>query len=205
MYHYQKAKIPTVALNKMAEKVEELYDEFRRLMKLNPERREDNPKIKDFQQKLCCTMPFWPGNVEERMDQSKKGKDTAERLLQYPNKTVSASGTKAFSKHTWYLTEELVPLALFSDHVSPEKKTSMTEKLMILTKADSFPKRHGTGFGKPLLPKVDKKTELSECVGESSWNLFSVLEINTDFLKCPVGDWVIGRVILFFFLKIKNG
>jgi len=41
------------------------------------------------------------------------------RLLQYElvNKTISQSATRAFSRHFWYLTAEMVPLALFSSLV----------------------------------------------------------------------------------------
>ena len=35
-------------------------------------------------------------------------------ILEYPEKVVSASALKALKLHLWYLSEELVPLALFS-------------------------------------------------------------------------------------------
>lgn len=35
-------------------------------------------------------------------------------ILEYPNKVVSTSALNALKRHLWYLSEELVPLALFS-------------------------------------------------------------------------------------------
>ena len=36
---------------------------------------------------------------------------------------ISTVGLRAMGCHLWYLGQELSPLALFSDHVSPELKT----------------------------------------------------------------------------------
>ena len=78
--HYNKARIPTIAAHKMAEKVEALYNEFKWLMKLNPERRMDSVKVKEFQEKLSMTMPFWPRDVMKQMEDSKKRKSSYETV-----------------------------------------------------------------------------------------------------------------------------
>ena len=44
--HYRKAHIITMAENKMKHKVLKLHQEYASLRKLNPERRCDNPKMK---------------------------------------------------------------------------------------------------------------------------------------------------------------
>eukprot|EP00918_Siedleckia_nematoides_P069451 GHVU01151493.1.p1 GENE.GHVU01151493.1~~GHVU01151493.1.p1 ORF type:complete len:160 (-),score=36.18 GHVU01151493.1:103-582(-) len=64
----------------MAEKVEALYNEFKGLMKLNPERRMDSVKVKEFQEKLSMTMPFWPRDVMKQMEDSKKRKSSYETV-----------------------------------------------------------------------------------------------------------------------------
>ena len=48
------------------------------------------------------------------------------------NKKVSESALKALDRHLWYLTEELVVLAIFSSKVSLEEKEKMANKLMEL-------------------------------------------------------------------------
>ena len=67
---YRKAHIITMAENKMKDKVEKLQQEYANLRKLNPKRRCDIPKMKQFQDKFHKTMPFWPRDVEKRMEDS---------------------------------------------------------------------------------------------------------------------------------------
>ena len=46
------------------------------------------------------------------------------------NPVISKAGLDALSmKHTWYLTKELVPLALFSSIVPMEEKQKMVDKI----------------------------------------------------------------------------
>ena len=57
----------------------------------------------------------------------------------------------------WYLTEERVPLAFFSCHVSTVAKQEMAE--VLLTKEEKFcSKRFGPNFRKPLLSKLEADT-----------------------------------------------
>ena len=98
---------------------------------------------------------------------------------------VSRSDMTSLSRHSWYLTEELVLLALFSEKVTADEKSSMVEKLR---PARTFTNRHGTSYGKPILPKL-KSGSLSNYVGSSSWHFFNVLDISTEFLELPPDDW----------------
>ena len=77
--HYQRAHIMTIHETKMAEKVEALHKEYASLRKLNPVRRVGNPKVQLFQGKGDKTMPFWPKDVEKKMEETKRGKTTKER------------------------------------------------------------------------------------------------------------------------------
>ena len=77
--HYERACVPTILEKTMADKVEGLWEEYHRLMKLNPERRLGNPKVQLFKDKMDKTMPFWPKDIEKRMIDMKKGKTARER------------------------------------------------------------------------------------------------------------------------------
>ena len=55
------------------------------------------------------------------------------------NKTCSEGALKAISRHMWYLTEELVPLALFSSQVDEDMKKKMADKLNSQEKLVSIP------------------------------------------------------------------
>ena len=102
---------------------------------------------------------------------------------------VADAALSAFKNHLWYLTEELVPLAFFSCHVSTSAKQEMAD--VLLTKEEKFcSRRFGTSFGKPLFPKVEADTpELSDFIGEDSWSLFNILKIGKQFLHEPVEGW----------------
>ena len=98
----------------------------------------------------------------------------------------------AFSRHLWYLTEELVVLCLFDTNVKDETKGKIAMKLLSLDHKVCT-KRKGSGFGKPILPKIPKKSvdslDLSLFVGEDSWSIFSVMKLNYGFLSKPVEYW----------------
>ena len=55
----------------MAEKILALFKEYENLRKINPDRRENHPLIKEFKDKLGTTMQFWPRNALAKMEQSK--------------------------------------------------------------------------------------------------------------------------------------
>ena len=55
----------------MAEKILALFKEYKNLRKINPDRRENHPLIKEFKDKLGTTMQFWPINALAKMEQGK--------------------------------------------------------------------------------------------------------------------------------------
>ena len=79
MVHYEKGHVITLHENNIIQKILALHQEYANLRKLNPDRRAN--KVKQFQQKLQTTMPFWPRNAEKRMEDSKKGKNDAEKRV----------------------------------------------------------------------------------------------------------------------------
>ena len=82
-------------------------------------------------------------------------------LLKYEaiNKVVSESAIKAFKNHLWYLTQEMVPIALFSAKVPADEKRNLADSLLAIKfKMDLMTpqNRFGTGFAsqsfRPILP-----------------------------------------------------
>ena len=59
-----------------------------------------------------------------------------------------STAIEAFTLHMWYLTDGLVPFALFSSSVDSHPKQKMVEKLKTLPKKVCS-KRFGHGYGKP--------------------------------------------------------
>ena len=107
------------------------------------------------------------------------------------DKLVGNSALKSLKNHLWYLTEELVPLSLFSNEISQKEKTKMVEAIISFK---TFPKpqnRHGTGYGKPTFPKIlnINNINLQQFIGPDSHQLFSILRINESILSVPVDQW----------------
>jgi hypothetical protein len=116
-------------------------------------------------------------------------------LLKYKsvNSVVSDSAVKAFKSHLWYLTEEMVPIALWSNKVPESARRALADKLLAVKPETPVrvPKhRFGTGFGKPKLPStVSLSSGLADFVSTDSWYIFNVLQLNSDFMTEDVVNW----------------
>ena len=105
-----------------------------------------------------------------------------QRLLKFSNfhKKLSHVSLSVLQRHTWYLTEELVPLSLVSNNISIEVQNSLAQKISTLPAADH-------SIQKPSLPVITAKSSLPNYVGPCSTVLFSILGISHSFLAEP--DW----------------
>ena len=104
------------------------------------------------------------------------------RLLKFRSihKKVSSSTTVVLNRHTWYLTEELIPFSLFDDDLPLDTRSELATKIT----------QHSSGWmeiRKPTLPSISQKSELADFAGERSTLLFDLLKTPLDFLSKP--DW----------------
>lgn len=108
------------------------------------------------------------------------------------DKVVGEAAIGAFKNHMWYLSQELVPLDLFSDEVTATQKKEMADKINSL-KESSFTNRHGNGFGKPNFPDLTgmnlNQLNLNDFIGQDSIQFFNMLKIDKSFLIQPVEAW----------------
>lgn len=116
-------------------------------------------------------------------------------LLKYEdvNTVISKSAVRAFKNHLWYLTEEMVPLALWSTKVPAETRKAIAAR-MLTVKPDTdqtIPNnRFGTEFGKPKFPTtITLSTTLDSLVGRDSWFLFHLLKLDSQFFTADVEIW----------------
>lgn len=152
---------------------------------------------------VCAYIPWW---FEAYCPEKAPQKDLLlwQALKDYPDEIVSASGVKAFSKHLWYLTEELVLLSLFDDDVKDIDKETIASKLLSVDEIPTFADRFGSGYGKPLLPKAENKTGLADFVGSSSWPFLQMMQVDSGFLHLPVSEWCTHEGYLGAVNTIKN-
>jgi len=107
---------------------------------------------------------------------------------------ISQSAIHAFKLHLWYLTTEMVPLALWSNKVPAADRRALADSLLAVKPSNALmtpQNRFGTGFGKPRFPNeaITVSTTLADLVGADSWFIFNGLELDSEFLIHDVADW----------------
>jgi hypothetical protein len=77
----------------------------------------------------------------------------------------------SMQRHNWYLSEQLVVLALADDDVSEEIKITMLQQLVGFDIPEQF------RMGEPELPIITMSTQRLELIGPQSWLLLKVAEV----------------------------
>ena len=96
------------------------------------------------------------------------------------HKKVSQSTSAVLNRHTWYLTEELIPFSLFDEDLSLDARTLLAAEIGQKSSG-------GTDIRKPTLPSLTATSTLIDFVGDRSTTLFDLLDIPVDFLLKK--DW----------------
>ena len=105
-------------------------------------------------------------------------KSAHEIAIEYPK--LGGALVKSMENHAWYLTEQLVVIALADDDVEETDKREMLKKLLDIEKPSSYTRR------KPNLPKLSKSTKLSDLIGPESWQIFDLIDVS----KTDLAKWV---------------
>ena len=85
----------------------------------------------------------------------------------------------------------MLPLALFSDRLSYEKKDELRHAMLTVDVAgiSALTNRHGTSYGKPNFPELTVPGDLLTFVGCDSMGFFRILHLDSDFLSEPAEEW----------------
>ena len=95
-----------------------------------------------------------------------------QRLRSYSDDKLSAAGLKAMQRQSWYLSNELATLTLFSDRISDDEKTQLVL---------SISNNRGPHL-LSLLPSVITDLTMSR-------SFFSTTFLDDSFLNVPVTEW----------------
>ncbi|GAB1602749.1 hypothetical protein Ahia01_000554900 [Argonauta hians] len=96
---------------------------------------------------------------------------------------------KAVGLHMCYLTQELVPLCIFSD-LGSDIKSKVAKAILCFWGKKNIQNRKGSGFGKLVFPNIEEdKTDLTDFVRPDCHFFFKILGINEDFLSKLVENW----------------
>ena len=87
--------------------------------------------------------------------------------------------------HLWYLTQEVVPFALFShnEQLSSAMKEKIALKIFNMARPESFRQ------GKPVFPVINQSTTLVDLIGPESSFIFEALSLPSDWLTKPSEQW----------------
>jgi len=96
---------------------------------------------------------------------------------------VAGAALTALNRHLWYLTEEIVPFALFSNLVSEPEKRQIACQLLKVRQAEPLEN------GIPVFPQLNTSTKLIHLVGKKSLLLFNLLNIESGWLSVPPAQW----------------
>ena len=130
---------------------------------------------------VFCYMQYWflAPSLEDAALNDLKLFTSLQKFNKVPgklSKKIVTKTSKILQRHTWYLSEELIPISLFSDKVPDEEKEVIAAKTGRLP-AQPLP------IKKPNLPKVSEKSSLGDFVGPRSTLLFQLLGESHTFLS----------------------
>lgn len=110
----------------------------------------------------------------------------SKRLKEFASVDKNASGAalKKFVNHLWYLSEELIPLALFDEDLPEADRRELAESLEQRVGDDDPTKKLSIPSGADLV-----KLRLPELGTTGSMQFFSILSLSADFLSAPVNEW----------------
>ena len=97
---------------------------------------------------------------------------------------IAMAALSALIRHMWYLTEEFVPICLFSSKVCDQEKAQIAKQIVKYRAkycADQC-------LGQPIFPTVRETTQLKDLIGPKSWLMFSFFD-DASWLKLPVKCW----------------
>lgn len=117
------------------------------------------------------------------------------------NPEISHSAINAFKRHLWYITTEMVPLALWSNKVPADERHALVERLLAVKPDNALiapQHRFGTGFGQPRFPNtITMSTTLADLVGPDSWFIFHNLQLESEFLMHDVAECMVNSKLIW--------
>ena len=105
-------------------------------------------------------------------------------LYQAHDPEVAGAALDKLSNHKWYLTQESVVLACFSEFTTDEEKYSIVDKIL------TYPKPSAYRLGRPQFPSsLSADTSLADLTGPQSHATLELLGINAEDLQSPPSTW----------------
>ena len=102
---------------------------------------------------------------------------------------IANAATSVLNRHTWYLLEETVPMALFSSKLSNDEKSQLASKILTFEREKLDLK--DWKLEKPNLQlDITSSTTLADLVGRKSFLLWDSLGLDHQWLKREPSTWL---------------
>ena len=116
-------------------------------------------------------------------------------ILQFKeiNQRAAKGAQKGIGNHLWYLTEDLLPLRLFSNSISEDTKAKIA-KTILSSGPEAKSMRTGAGgasHGKPVFHTMPERVneDLLQFVEPSNIKFYNIMRLDPGFLSLPVEIW----------------
>ena len=112
-------------------------------------------------------------------------------LIQYKNenKVIGSAAIEKFAYHLWYLTEEIVGLALFDLQVPENEKRAILTSMKNNVASEIQVKRLPVNPNSKEELKMWENRKLHDLVSQKTLKLFTRFNINTEFLEKDPSTW----------------
>ncbi len=157
--------------------------------------RQQVPKIRAFAIFITHIYAKWWLTCEKAVDAAWNDLTLYHHLQAYKavDEDIAASAIKALERQCWYLTGEMLPLALSSSKVPNDDKRALARAILEHKPADLHmhipEQRFGTGFGKPKFPTLLPTTSLADLANKDCWFGMHQLHIDPEFMSLDVKEW----------------
>lgn len=153
-------------------------------------------------------IPLWNGS-NVLYDAAVNTIDCLKNLEKYSHleNRIASVAKAALCRHLNYLSEELSPLAIFSNKISFEEKNEVAVKLTRLDSSNLPPRRIGSNQISNHIEYTERiefgeldQLDISRFIGGRSHYLFNIMKIKTNFLHRDAESWPTNNE----YLRAKN-
>lgn len=105
------------------------------------------------------------------------------------DKEISEAVEDSIYRQMYYLTEELVVLALCDENTPHAEKDQIVQKLIQSDRPQDFPPKKPDFRVDKLLGKSHNEPCLADFVGSRSWLIFHLLDVEVHWMQFPATEW----------------
>ena len=99
---------------------------------------------------------------------------------------IANAALEVLKRQCWWLSERMVPLALFSRSADEDTLAALAAAMMAAMPDEDTPPVEP---GKPSFPVLKKEMQLKDFVGDQSWVFFNRIGDKGDWLVKAPSDW----------------